>query len=52
MISVETAMKPMITQFSFFSIPLLNVLRKETEVYAAPIMEVIAAQKAQDPRSD
>ena len=39
----------MITQFSFFAIAGWKVFKKETDVYAAPMMEVIAAHKSTRP---
>ena len=44
-IHVEIKMKDIIVNFSFFSTTLNNVLRKDTDVYAAPTTEVRAAQK-------
>ena len=42
---VLTAINPTINHFSFFSIVLLNVLRKDTDVYAHPTIDVSAAHK-------
>ena len=47
---VLTAINPTINHFSFFSIVLLNVLRKDTYVYAHPTIDVIAAHKITSPK--
>ena len=47
---VLTAINPTINHFSFFSIVLLNVLRKDTDVYAHPTIDVIAAHKITSPK--
>ena len=47
--SVEKAMKPTMNHFSFLAINGWTVLRKETEVYAAPMTDVIPAENSAMP---
>lgn len=45
MITVDTAMKPITNHFSFSMMNGCRVFKKDTDVYAAPMMEVIAANR-------
>ena len=48
--TVLITINPTINHFSFFSIVLLNVFRKDTEVYAHPTIDVIAAHNNTSPK--